>query len=162
MEPSCHSNGPTSCQQQQHQAKKIFIQRDYSAGTMIKFQTKFPAELEGLIERQHFDHLVNTLNKMYHQAETSWYSYFESCLACLSAYLLYICIETHFSRNMRKISAFIDNQNDTFWEPRGLHVVDPIERGLRVIEIVIRSPTENPTNNRQGKKSSNIEITSGL
>lgn len=29
---------PQNCQ-------KVFIQRDYSEGTMVKFQTRFPAEL---------------------------------------------------------------------------------------------------------------------
>jgi len=28
---------------------KIFVQRDYSDGTAVKFQTKFPQELEGKV-----------------------------------------------------------------------------------------------------------------
>lgn len=28
---------------------KIFIQRDYSDGTSVKFQTRFPPELEGRV-----------------------------------------------------------------------------------------------------------------
>ena len=28
---------------------KVFIQRDYSEGTSVKFQTKFPFELEGRV-----------------------------------------------------------------------------------------------------------------
>lgn len=43
---------------------------------------------------------------------------------------------------LKKISAFIDEQNDTVWKPRGLYVTDPIERGLRVIEIVITDSAE--------------------
>ena len=28
---------------------KVFIQRDYSEGTSVKFQTRFPTELEGKV-----------------------------------------------------------------------------------------------------------------
>lgn len=118
--------------------KKIFIPRDYSEGTTVKFQTQFHPDLEGLIERHHFDYLISTLNEMYYQAETSRAAYLESCFACLSAYLLYLCIETHYTKCMKKVAAFINDQNETIWKPRGLLVTDPIERGLRVIEIVIK------------------------
>jgi len=128
--------GPSGSQEPQ--IKKVFVARDYTEGTVVKFQTKFPPELDGIMERQHFDYLISTLNEMYYQAETSRTAYLESCLACLSAYLLYLCIDTHCSKSMKKIAAFINNQNETIWKPRGLCITDPIERGLRVIEIVIR------------------------
>lgn len=28
---------------------KVFVQRDYSEGTVVKFQTRFPTELEGRV-----------------------------------------------------------------------------------------------------------------
>ena len=49
--------------------RKVFIQRDYSEGTSVRFQNKFPEELEGYIERQHFDYLITTLNCYYDKAE---------------------------------------------------------------------------------------------
>lgn len=39
-------NTPGSQQTPTHQGIKIFIQRDYSEGTAVKFQTRFPPELE--------------------------------------------------------------------------------------------------------------------
>lgn len=33
----------------QPQCLKVFIQRDYSEGTLVKFQTRFPQELEGRV-----------------------------------------------------------------------------------------------------------------
>lgn len=51
--------------------RKVFIQRDYSEGTAVRFQTKFPSELEGYIEWQHFDYLVSTLNCYYDKAEAA-------------------------------------------------------------------------------------------
>lgn len=38
-------NTPGSQQSPTQQAVKIFIQRDYSDGTAVKFQTRFPQEL---------------------------------------------------------------------------------------------------------------------
>jgi hypothetical protein len=89
----------------------------------------------------------------------------ESCFGCISAYLTYLCLDTYYDKVLlllsinnsifnfififlfiikclKKISAFIDEQNDTVWKPRGLYVTDPIERGLRVIEIVITDSAE--------------------
>lgn len=42
---------------------KVFVQRDYSDGTSVKFQTRFPAELEGrvnIIRRKKFEDLYLT------------------------------------------------------------------------------------------------------
>lgn len=51
--------------------RKVFVQRDYSEGTSVRFQDKFPDELEGYIERQHFDYLIKTLNCFYDKAEAA-------------------------------------------------------------------------------------------
>lgn len=83
---------------------KVFIQRDYSDGTSVKFQTRFPPELEGRvniinsasahflwsstfhthiallqIERQQFEATINKLNEYFAEAEkgscsTYWYA----------------------------------------------------------------------------------------
>lgn len=133
---SASDDNRNGLQSNQAICRKIFIQRDYSEGTMVKFQNKFPAELDGLLERDHFDYFINTLNEIYFNAEKmSSAAFCESCLACLSAYLLYLCMDTQYSKSMRKIAAFIEEQNNTIFKPRGLLVIDPIDRGLRVIEI---------------------------
>ena len=49
---------------------------------------------------------VSTLNRMYLEAETlSGRTYCESCLACLTAYLSYICINTHYEKVIVYINA---------------------------------------------------------
>lgn len=141
--------------------RKIFIQRDYSEGTSVRFQNKFPEELEGYIERQHFDYLITTLNSYYDKAEAANLStfcegslseslsliikklnFFFSFLipgfcACLTAYLIYICVESHYEKYMRKTRNYINEQNDKVWKPRGLFVTDPIDRGLRILEVFL-------------------------
>ncbi|NXU40251.1 GOGA7 protein, partial [Drymodes brunneopygia] len=117
---------------------KVFIQRDYSGGTRCQFQSKFPAELENRIDRQQFEETVRTLNNLYAEAEKlGGQSYLEGCLACLTAYTIFLCVETHYEKVLKKIAKFIQEQNEKIYAPQGLLLTDPIERGLRVIEITI-------------------------
>ncbi|XP_018332524.1 golgin subfamily A member 7 [Agrilus planipennis] len=130
-----HHSGETE-QMAPPQCLKVFIQRDYSEGTVVKFQTRFPQELEGRIERPLFEHTIDRLNEYFQEAEKATCStYCEGCLACLTAYLIYICKETHYEKVLRKISKFIAEQNERVYQPRGLILTDPSMRGLRVIEI---------------------------
>ncbi|KAG4067904.1 hypothetical protein HA402_010590 [Bradysia odoriphaga] len=117
---------------------KIFVQRDYSDGTSVKFQTRFPSELEGRIERHIFESTINRLNEYFAEAEKgSCSTYCEGCLACITAYLVYMCSETHYEKCLRKISKYIASQNERIYNPKGLQLTDPTYRGLRVIEISI-------------------------
>jgi len=118
--------------------KKVFIQRDYSQGTAVRFQRQLPQDLEGHLERELFEHFIDTLNSIYLEAEKMNYrTCCESCLACLTAYLIYWCMETYYEKCLKRAAAFISDQNDTVFKRRGIIVTDPIERGLRVIEFTI-------------------------
>ncbi|XP_060106725.1 golgin subfamily A member 7 [Heteronotia binoei] len=131
----------SSCEMRPQQppvASKVFVQRDYSSGTRCQFQTKFPPELENRIDRQQFEETVRTLNNLYAEAEKlGSQSYLEGCLACLTAYTIFLCIETHYEKVLKKIAKYIQEQNEKIYAPQGLLLTDPIERGLRVIEITI-------------------------
>lgn len=117
---------------------KVFVQRDYSEGTNVKFQSKLPPELEGRIDKATFENTISTLNGLYAEGEKASCSVFcESCLACFTAYLTYICMESHYEKNLKRIAAFIQEENENIYAPKGLMLVDPIERGLRVIEITV-------------------------
>jgi hypothetical protein len=97
-----HNNGSRAGETEQmapSQCLKVFIQRDYSEGTVVKFQTRFPQELDGRLERQAFETTINRLNGYFAEAENATCStYCEGCLACLTAYLIYICKETHYEK----------------------------------------------------------------
>ncbi|KAL9891680.1 golgin subfamily A member 7 [Glossina fuscipes fuscipes] len=117
---------------------KVFIQRDYSEGTAVKFHTRLPSELEGLIERHAFESTITRLNEFFAEAEKgSCSTYCEGCIGCITAYLVYMCSETHYEKTLRKISKFIASQNERIYNPKGLQMIDPTYRGLRVIEISI-------------------------
>lgn len=111
---------------------KGFVQRDYSKGTKIKFNTTLPSELENVISQTEFTQFIDGLNDIYSDAEKL--KFCEGCAACLTAYLLYCCIETHKQKCMRKAAEYIENQNE-LWKDRGIKVFDPISRGFRILEI---------------------------
>ncbi|XP_056274371.1 golgin subfamily A member 7-like isoform X2 [Pseudoliparis swirei] len=112
-------------------AAKVFIQRDYTNGTVCQFQTKFPFELESRIDKQQFEETVQTLNNLYAEAEKlGSQSYIEGCLACLTAYIIFLCMETHYEKVLKKIAKYIQEQNDKIYAPRGLLLTDPVERGF--------------------------------
>uniref|UniRef100_A0A8C9WMK1 Golgin subfamily A member 7 n=1 Tax=Scleropages formosus TaxID=113540 RepID=A0A8C9WMK1_SCLFO len=124
--------------QQASIAAKVFVQRDYTTGTICQFQTKFPSELETRIDKQQFEETIRTLNNLYAEAEKlGGRSYLEGCLACVTAYTIFLCMETHYEKVLKKIAKYIQEQNDKIYAPRGLLLTDPIERGLRVVEITI-------------------------
>ncbi|XP_066247879.1 golgin subfamily A member 7 [Euwallacea similis] len=123
-------------QMAQPQCLKVFIPRDYTEGTVVQFKCSFPSELDGKLEKQTFESTITRLNGYFTEAETATCStYCEGCLACLTAYLIYICKETHYEKCLKKVSKFIAEQNERVYEPRGLKLTDPSLRGLRVLEI---------------------------
>lgn len=106
------------------------------------------------IERQAFENTINRLNAYFAEAEkASCSTYCEGCLACMTAYLIYICKETHYEKVsfpflnvlfvmgpiffqcLKKVAKFVADQNEKVYQPRGLVLTDPTMRGLRVIEI---------------------------
>ncbi|XP_033918446.1 golgin subfamily A member 7B isoform X2 [Melopsittacus undulatus] len=136
-------------------ATKVFVQRDYSDGTTCQFQTKFPPELESRIERQLFEETVKTLNGFYAEAEKiGGSSYLEGCLACATAYFIFLCMETHYEKVLKKISKYIQDQNEKIYAPRGLLLTDPLERGMRVIEISIYEDRCSSGSSSSGSSSS--------
>lgn len=51
------------------------------------------------IDKQQFEETVQTLNNLYAEAEKlGSQSYIEGCLACLTAYIIFLCMETHYEK----------------------------------------------------------------
>uniref|UniRef100_A0A1I8G466 Ras modification protein ERF4 n=1 Tax=Macrostomum lignano TaxID=282301 RepID=A0A1I8G466_9PLAT len=131
-------------------ANKAFVPRDYSHGTELRFSTELPAKLQGRIPEEVFTAVIGNINQLLIAAETGSASvYLESCFACLTGYLAYICMETQYEKPipvnsttkcLRSVSRLVEEYNRTVFGPRNLSMIDPSERGLRVIEIVLLRP----------------------
>lgn len=122
----------------QNSVMKVFVQRDYSRGTNCRFMTEMPVELNGKIDEQMFLHTVQGINEILDDAERIGVSsYFENCLGCLTGYLSLLCLETQYDKSLRRLNEYVNEQNTSVFVPRGLMLTNPVERGLRVIEICI-------------------------
>ncbi|XP_067937884.1 golgin subfamily A member 7-like [Watersipora subatra] len=117
---------------------KAFVQRDYSDGMAVKFEKIFPRELEGKVSRENFEQTVDYINRLYAEAEKlSCASCCEGCVACLTSYLFLCCVTTGYEKKVADAAAFIAEQNRSIYIPKGVYVVDPMLRGLRVLEFIL-------------------------
>ena len=63
----------------------------------------------------------------------------------------------HYEKCLKKVARFVVEQNEQVWTKRGLLITDPIERGLRVIEIsILTEPAQ------QLPSSTNLVLSLGL
>lgn len=117
---------------------KTFIQRDYSEGTAVKFQEKLPEELNGKIMPEVFNKIMREVNNIFADAERlGARTYLEGCLGCLTAYLIFLCLESNYDKCLKRLHLYLENVNRMTLNPLGLHMINPMERGLRVIEVLI-------------------------
>ncbi|PAA77471.1 hypothetical protein BOX15_Mlig030077g1, partial [Macrostomum lignano] len=118
--------------------RKVFIPRDFTNGLELRFSTAFPVQLQGRIPEETFVAVVTNINEILTAAERgSPAVYMESIFACLTGYLLYLCIDTHYEKSLKQVSRLVAEYNRTTFEPNRLMLVDPSDRGLRVLEIVL-------------------------
>ena len=67
--------------------RKVFVQRDYSEGSGVKFLARFPVELQDKIEREQFEYTVKMMNSMYAEAGKANCSAFcEGSIACMVSF----------------------------------------------------------------------------
>ncbi|KAI0978874.1 hypothetical protein GJ496_005366 [Pomphorhynchus laevis] len=117
---------------------KLYVQRDYSHGIEVKFNEDFPVQLTGKIDKQQYTAIIRQINEYYALAERiSFHSVLENCLGCLTAYLTMLCIPTQYEKYARQASEFVEESNVHILNPRGINLGDPMDKGLRCIEITI-------------------------
>ena len=102
-------------------ARKIFIQRDFSFGTGVRFSNELPRELVGKVsfflggwscerlsncvlyplqvEPAKFQETIDHINDIFLSAESlSCRTISEGCLACLTGYTIHYCFKTHYEQ----------------------------------------------------------------
>ena len=111
---------------QNDQPTRVFVQRDYSMGTVVQFETKFPSELNGHVSKtaiqgiarpagycpdpcnvnlqvneDTFRSTVSHINQLFEEAEAlDREAYVEGCLACLTlcTYYAWPCVQTKYEK----------------------------------------------------------------
>jgi hypothetical protein len=118
--------------------KKIFIQRDYTYGTAVRFSDEYPPDLCPKIDENTFRQTIAEINGIFAEAEAlNCNAYSEGCISCLSGYTVQFFFKTRYEKCIERASQYIQSENSRIYEPTGIILGDPMDRGLRCIEVCI-------------------------
>ncbi|CAL2038982.1 hypothetical protein CAEBREN_21441 [Caenorhabditis brenneri] len=129
---------------------QIFIQRDYSKGLDVQFETEYPARFTEKISRDTWENTIVNINKYFADAEAiTGRSIFETIIGCVTCYASYLVMKSNYRRKLDELQQYIDAQNQNIYHRVGFHIRNPMERGLRVLEIALlmragESPRDQP------------------
>ncbi|CAD6197161.1 unnamed protein product [Caenorhabditis auriculariae] len=125
--------------------RKIFIQRDYSRGLNVSFETEYPTKLTGMISRDVWENTIMRINKIFEDAESvSCTTVFETLLGCITCYCSRLVTKSLYEKKLYELQEFLDRENEDTYHYAGVHILNPMERGLRVIEISLLNTSEEP------------------
>eukprot|EP00051_Salpingoeca_urceolata_P022458 m.365951 g.365951 ORF g.365951 m.365951 type:complete len:171 (+) comp19974_c1_seq12:1911-2423(+) len=114
----------------------VFVLRDYTHGVGPQFETALPPKLSGLIAPEIFRSSIERINAELAVAEQhSVALYLKNFVSCLTGYLLDHCTTNPYDVALQRASEVADREDAKVFKPIGLKLVDPLRRGLRVIEI---------------------------
>jgi len=120
--------------------RKAFVERDYSRGLAIRFSIDLPKQLDGLIDVDVWEKTIGTINAEFAEADmVGLRSVGETVLSLFSCYISRLFLPSRYQKQLDKIRRYIERQNRSVFIPAGLYLIDPMERGLRVIEVNILS-----------------------
>eukprot|EP00035_Acanthoeca_spectabilis_P007039 m.131739 g.131739 ORF g.131739 m.131739 type:complete len:139 (-) comp13770_c0_seq2:1973-2389(-) len=116
---------------------RAFVNRDYSKGVEPRFEAEpLPVKLEGLLTPEQLKETITKINSFFEEAEAHTSSlYWRNFANCLVGYVADFCLANPYDKHMKEMSAYVQEQNKLVYNPRGLVLIDPLDRGLRVIEI---------------------------
>ncbi|KAK5980760.1 Erf4 domain-containing protein [Trichostrongylus colubriformis] len=120
--------------------RKIFVPRDYTFGLNVHFETQFPMAFRGKISEATWENTIQTINSIFADAEKICFaSVLETVLGCATCYCSRLVSDTIYQKKMKKLNGFLNQENLQTYNPAGFHILSPMERGLRTIEIWILS-----------------------
>lgn len=115
---------------------RLFVRRDFGAGDLPCFETRYPEGLVGLVDEARYIETIEYINGIFEEAHTATPGMvLFNCASCLTGHLLSLLTENPYQRHLRRLTAYCAAQDEAVFRPAGLHLVDPADRGLRVIEI---------------------------
>ncbi|KAE9421441.1 hypothetical protein Angca_002239 [Angiostrongylus cantonensis] len=141
---------------QMESCRKIFIPRDYSQGLNVHFETHFPMAFRGKISEGTWESTIHSINSIFAEAEKVCFAtILETLLGCATCYCSRLISDTIYQKKMKTLSEFIDQENQQTYNPAGFHIISPMQRGLRTVEIWIlnEAPSILTTNTRSEPQS---------
>ncbi|CAO4372489.1 unnamed protein product [Caenorhabditis nigoni] len=117
---------------------QIFIQRDYTRGLDVQFEAEYPARLTEKVPRDVWENTITRINRIFADAEAiTPQTIFETVLGCFTCYASYLVTKSTYCRKLDELQEFLDRENRDIYHHVGFHIRNPMERGLRVLEIAM-------------------------
>ncbi|CAJ0930963.1 unnamed protein product, partial [Mesorhabditis belari] len=118
--------------------EKCFVSRDYTKGLAVQFETQMPEMLQGRIRDDDWLRTIRGINQKFTEAEkVCTDSVLETILGCCTCYINRLIAKTRYEKKLKEIDDQINRENDHIYMPSGVHILNPMYRGLRVIEITV-------------------------
>ncbi|GMT14980.1 hypothetical protein PFISCL1PPCAC_6277, partial [Pristionchus fissidentatus] len=125
--------------------KSLFISRDYSKGLGVRFDRTYPPQLYGLISEDEWWKTIDKINDIFEDAEkVCAATVAETVFGCLTCYVFRCFTRSHYEKKLFELNEFLDERNMEVFSFASLRVMDPMHRGLRVLEIMYLSEEETP------------------
>ena len=72
----------------------------------------------------------------------------ETLLGCATCYTIRLFSKTIYEKQLIELDEFLKRQNEEIYNPAGLHILSPMERGLRVVSLAIFRDNNNKKGGR--------------
>uniref|UniRef100_A0A6B2LQX6 Ras modification protein ERF4 n=1 Tax=Arcella intermedia TaxID=1963864 RepID=A0A6B2LQX6_9EUKA len=109
----------------------------------IRFEATFPEELEGLIEPEEYNPVINRINEYFEEAEkANGYTFLEGCLGCITFFSTNLCMQSRYDKFLELVDEHIDDQNQNLFKSKNLKMSFPSKNGFQFLEIVYKDMSE--------------------
>ncbi|KAI9101958.1 Golgin subfamily A member 7/ERF4 [Phlyctochytrium arcticum] len=118
--------------------KSICLSRTYVKLDTPQFSTVVPPDISTRIAPEVLERTVKTINRLLVQADAvTVETVLHNIISLFTLFIVDIFWKQRFERVVRTISAFVKEENQRYYEPAGLRLVDPLRTGLLHLEIEI-------------------------
>jgi hypothetical protein len=147
----------------------IYIQRNYNKypnqdhtqfrTPPIYFDEAFPSLLERRgVSKSEFERTIRGVNERLAKAErVSRVTVFENCFGALTCFFLFLCYESQYSKKMRELYTFLQQENETVWKDKGLEWLHPLRNGFIFLEIKVHRMSSHEEAHLMSKLKKNPE-----
>lgn len=121
---------------------RIVIPRDYSrVGTIPRFLEVYPEVVARRdISKENYLKTIRTLNDFFEDAETlNCTTFLEGLFGCLTFFSIFLCYENNYKKILRELEVFLRKENEKYYNPKGLHIINPLYNGLLQVNLSLNS-----------------------
>uniref|UniRef100_A0A914H1D7 Ras modification protein ERF4 n=1 Tax=Globodera rostochiensis TaxID=31243 RepID=A0A914H1D7_GLORO len=116
--------------------------------------TDFPEELEHYVGRDVWTDFITELNQIYAEAKNlTTIVYLENILGLITCHLSRLCFRSLWSRKLEEAQTLLCEANRQSFVAKGVCVCNPLDKGFRVIEVVL---LDEPISTQDEKQEKNV------